>query len=130
MATPLSDLESYLEEKGRAWSGGRYIVPDQVARHVRTQGASGLAEEFRADATKVAPLVDRRSRRQLLSVATSALDLAAPEVADASRIVVGGLRLARTDKVPGTRRSTWWAAGAAATVVVGVRGLAAFKHRQ
>lgn len=130
MAMPLNYLESYLEEKGRAWSGGRYIDPDQVAHHVRTQGASGLAAEFRADAAQGALLVERHSRRRLLSVATSALDLASPELADARRIVVGGLALARAGQAPGPRRSTWWIAGGAATMLVGVLGLTALRRRQ
>lgn len=108
MATPFIDLESYLESKGRAWSGGRYIVPDQGARHVRAQGIGGLADEFHADAAQLPSVVVPHSRRQLRGVAASALDLASPELADASRLVARGLQLASTTLRPRSpRRSPW-----------------------
>jgi hypothetical protein len=128
-----AELEAYLEGKGRMWSGGAYIDPERVAHHVRASGPEGLAREFQVDASGVCPLVAKRSRRDVLDVAVSALDLASPEWRDIADVVVAGLESAcgvRPSPWPTRRRNLLWMAGGAATVAAAVLGLAAAKRRR
>lgn len=127
-----TDLEGYLEAKGRLWSGGAYIDPERVASYVQASGPQGLAAEFQVDASEVCPLMAKRARRDVLEVAVSALDLASPEGRVVADTVVAGLEAA-CGVQPGpwpSRRNLLWMAGGAATVAAAVLGIAAAKRRR
>lgn len=126
MVTRTGALSSYLENKGREWSGGGSVDRARVAHHVRASDRWGLANEFRPDADRFCSALGRPSRLELIRVAILALDLASPEVADVAEIVVGGLELScgiRDERKPGPDWVPVLVVGGFAALVAGVIAL-------